>query len=254
LSKEDQQDSLVTSGRYVVKLARAENELRDAQALRYQVFNVELDEGLECSHDQRLDVDKYDFQCDHLLVIERQTNKAIGTYRLQTYPKARQHHGFYTEDEFELDALPKTILENSVEVGRACIHREHRNGRVLYLLWRGIAEYIQMHDAGYLLGCCSLGSTDPGEGWVLMDFLRNNDHVHPKYILETKPDYLCPETEREAKAWQNVKAPELFRLYLDLGAKVLSKPALDKDFKTIDYLILVDIKDLGEDARALFFR
>ncbi|MDZ7680214.1 MAG: GNAT family N-acyltransferase [Fodinibius sp.] len=250
----DLPSSLASSNRYNVRLAKTEEDLRAAQSLRYRVFNLELGEGLAESHKRELDVDKYDSQCDHLLVVELATDTVIGTYRMQTYEKARQHHGFYTDDEFDLSVLPSELLDESVEVGRACIGKEHRNGRVLYLLWRGIAEYMKLTSSRYLFGCCSIASTDPQDGWVVMDYLRHNGHMHHTYYLDTKPPFSCPEVERDQDSWRDVDLPQLFCLYLDLDAKALSKPALDRDFRTIDFLILVDVEELDERSRALFFK
>ena len=245
---------LLCSNKYIVRLAESEEDLQAAQTLRYKVFNLELGEGLESSHENERDSDKYDQQCDHLLVVSRETDEVIGTYRMQTYQHAREQHGFYTSDLFNLSHLSDDILNQSVEVGRACIHKEHRNGRVLFLLWRGIAEYMQRTKSRYLFGCCSITSTDPQEGWVVMDYLRHNDLLHPKYQIDPKPDYDCPEQSRDEDAWEEVKLPQLFRLYIDLGAKTLSKPALDREFKTIDFLIIVDIAQLDERSKTLFFK
>ena len=251
---EEDQTSLVISNKYTVRLAQTEEELQKAQSLRYLVFNIELDEGLEQSHNQQLDIDKYDSQCDHLLVIDHEEDKVIGTYRMQTFDQANEHLGFYTADEFSLWSIPEKMLNQSVEVGRACIHQDHRNGRVLYLLWRGIAKYMQMKSARYLFGCCSLSSTNPKEGWIAMDYLKHNNHMHQELYVDTTPDYHCPESERSPDAWQDVNLPQLFRLYLGLGAKVLSRPALDHAFKTIDFLIVVDINELDAQTRTLFFK
>ncbi|WP_138429771.1 GNAT family N-acetyltransferase [Fodinibius saliphilus] len=245
---------LVSSQKYLVRLAETEAELRKAQSLRYQVFNVELDEGLERSHKTGLDVDKYDQQCDHLLVIDKESGSVIGTYRMQTYETAVQHEGFYTSDEYCIENLSVDILKGSVEVGRACIHENHRNGRVLYLLWRGIAEYMKLTESRYLFGCCSLSSTDPTEGWIVMDYLKEKGLLHSDYTIGVKGEFDCPEVSRDKEAWKKVELPQLFKLYVDLGAKILSRPALDKQFKTIDYLILVDIMGLDERTKALFLK
>lgn len=252
--KKDLPKRLVTSNRYLVRLAETEDDIRRAQSLRYRVFNLELGEGLQRSQENELDIDEYDSQCDHLLVVERDTDQVIGTYRLQTYKTAKKHKGFYTGDEFKLSVLPDDIFNKSVEVGRACIHKDHRNGRVLYLLWRGIAEYMQFTESRYLFGCCSITSTDPKEGWAHMAFLHRKGLVHDEYDIDTKPGYNCPEIDVDEDDWKDITLPQLFRLYIDLGAKILSKPALDKEFKTIDFLILVDVKKLDERSRALFFK
>lgn len=245
---------LTSSNRYSVRFAETERDLRAAQSLRFRVFNLELGEGLAKSHENQLDADKYDMQCDHLMVLERSSDNVIGTYRMQTYDTARKNHGFYTADEFDLSDLPVEMLNQSVEVGRACIEKEHRNGRVLYLLWRGIAEYMKLTSSRYLFGCCSITSTDPREGWIVMDYLRHNGYLHEKHYIDTTSKYECPESERSENAWQAIRLPQLFRLYIDLGAKTLSKPALDREFKTIDYLIVEDINQLDERSKTLFFR
>lgn len=245
---------LFSSNKYNVRFAQTEENIKAAQSLRYRVFNLELGEGLSSSHENERDVDKYDRQCDHLLVIERESDDVIGTYRMQTFETARQHHGFYTNNEFNLSILSGEVLGESVEVGRACIDKEHRNGRVLYLLWRGIAEYMKLTSNRYLFGCCSITSTNPKDGWVVLDYLRHNGHMHDEHFLDTAAEFDCPEVERDENAWKQIKLPQLFRLYLDLGAKVLSKPALDSNFKTIDFLIIVDVEKLDEYSRTLFFK
>lgn len=246
--------NLVTSNKYIVRFAGDEEEVRAAQELRFNVFNLELGEGLESAHKEGLDVDKFDEQCHHLLVIERDTEKIIGTYRMQNYEMAENGEGFYTAEEFDLASIPDNILQKGVEVGRACIDKNHRNGRVLFLLWRGLAEYLSHKKARYLFGCCSINSQSRQEAWEVMDYLKENQLFHPSIKVSTNEKFSCPEIKRPADAWQQVKLPQLFRLYIDLGAKVCSFPALDTEFKTIDYLILLDIEKLDERTRLLFFK
>lgn len=242
-----------STSRYELRFAETEVDLRAAQALRYRVFNLELGEGLSESHRYRLDIDEYDMQCDHLIVIDRKTEHVIGTYRMQTYSTAVSGKGFYTTGEFDLNKLPLDILQKSVEVGRACIEKEHRNGRVLYLLWRGIAKYMQITSCQYLLGCCSVNSTEPKQGWTVWHYLKNKNYLHDTFTIPTKSNYFCPPVDDDIKTC-DIELPQLFKLYIDLGAKVLSEPALDKQFKTIDFLILLDIENLDERSKSLFFR
>lgn len=246
--------NLITSNKYMVRFASSEEEMHAAQHLRFTVFNLELGEGLERSYETERDEDKYDPHCHHLLVIERQSEEVIGTYRLQTYKKAKRKHGFYTAREYDLDSLPQELLEDSVEVGRACIHKDHRNGRVLYLLWRGIAEFLSQTDSRYLLGCCSITSQDPRDGWRVMDYLVQNDLTHPDIRVPAQPEYRCEDAERGEEDWKSVQLPQLFRLYMDVGARVCSTPALDSEFKTIDYLVVLNVDTLDERTRMLFFK
>lgn len=247
------QQHIISNNKYTVRFAQSLDDMKAAQRLRYNVFNLELGEGLEISRNDRLDADKYDEQCHHLLVIQKEDNRIIGTYRMQTYEMAQYKEGFYTAEEFNLDAIPNTVLNHSVEVGRACIASEHRNGRVLFLLWRGIAQYMMHAKCRYLFGCCSLTSQSALEAWSVMQYLRANDYLHDVFRVSTTAKYRCDEMSTNGTPDTQKPLPQLFRLYMDLGAKVCSPPAIDRDFKTIDYLVLLDIDKLDERTRMLFF-
>src|SRR5499433_1506906 len=86
---------------YTTRLAANFCEVRAAQALRYEVFNLELREGLEESHATSLDEDPFDAVCDHLIVEHLPTGNVVGTYRLQTGRNAVSHLGYYSAQEFE---------------------------------------------------------------------------------------------------------------------------------------------------------
>ncbi|MDX1637774.1 MAG: GNAT family N-acyltransferase [Balneolaceae bacterium] len=247
-------DNLVSNNRYVVRFARTKQDLQEAQRLRFEVFNIELGEGLDTSFELQRDVDPYDEQCHHLLVIDKSSDQVIGTYRMQTYSMARKGIGFYTEREYKITDLPDNLLKKSVEVGRACIKRDYRNGRVLYLLWKGLAKYMVHTSTRYLFGCCSLTSQDQAEAWRVMDYLKHKGHLHSTLRVDTRPEFECGPVDVEPEAWKEVKLPQLFRLYMDLDARVCSQPAIDREFKTIDYLVILDIEELDERTYALFFK
>src|SRR5262245_64193859 len=86
---------------YSVRLTRNDEDLRRAQALRFAVFNLELNEGLEGSHETGLDADPFDSVCDHLLVEHTASGEVVGTYRLQTGASAARHRGYYSAQEFD---------------------------------------------------------------------------------------------------------------------------------------------------------
>jgi putative hemolysin len=112
----------LASRAYAARFARSGDELRALQRLRFDVFNLELGEGLAVSFDSGLDRDEYDSGCHHLIVTPAdRPDTMVGTYRLQTSTMARRHAGFYSSSEFDLSALPAAVLDNAVELGRACI-------------------------------------------------------------------------------------------------------------------------------------
>jgi putative hemolysin len=240
--------------KYSVKIASDRTEVEKALRLRFEVFNIELGEGLDSSFQTFMDEDEYDQQCHHLLVIENSTSNVIGTYRIQDDQMAAKGNGFYTEQEFDISQFPEYVLSNSVELGRACIHRDHRSGRVLYLLWRGLARYLALSGKRFLFGCCSITSQNPAEGEAFYHYLKQTNAYHSEFLIDVQPKYKCINSDNGFDFNEEVKLPQLFKLYIELGTKVCSKPALDTTFKTIDFLILLDKEGLSEQSKALFLR
>jgi putative hemolysin len=177
----------------------------------------------------------------------------VGTYRVQTLEMARAFRGLYTEGEFDLSGISPQILEQSVETGRACVAAEHRNGRVLTMLWKGLAAYLAWNRKRYLFGCCSLTSQDPHVAKQTYDFLRSGSFEHPTLRTRPRPRYHCYAGDFEADPNVSVELPALFASYLKLGARITGEPALDREFKTIDFLALLDVQDLDPATVRTFF-
>ncbi|MEM9556828.1 MAG: GNAT family N-acyltransferase [Acidobacteriota bacterium] len=245
-------------GRYRVRFARDLDELDQVQALRFQVFNVELGEGLEESWRDQRDRDPFDAICHHLIVEDLVAGTIVGTYRMQTADMARlpspdhpEGLGFYSAGEFDLTAMPSSVVELSVEVGRACIALEHRNTQVLFLLWRGLALYIAHNNLRYFFGCCSLTSQDPDEGAAMARHLESDGRLHPTVRIDPLPALVCGG---DADAFTGrLHVPKLFRIYLRHGALVCGPPAIDRQFKTIDFLVLFDVAAMDEKRVRTFF-
>jgi putative hemolysin len=242
-----------SDARYEVRFVQNAEELDAVLKLRFNIFNLELDEGLESSFLTQRDQDEFDRTCHHLIVVDRKNGEVIGTYRMQTDEMASAAHGFYSAGEFDLTRLPDEVAKSSVEVGRACIAAAHRNGRVLFLLWRGLAIYMILTRKRYLFGCCSLTSQNPVEGKQAMNYLQASGHVHPELQVLPQPHCLCYPDDFVAPENLRVKIPRLFRIYLEYGAKVCGPPAIDRHFKTIDYLVMLDIATLDQRTFRMFF-
>src|SRR5208282_951059 len=120
---------------YTARLACNAAEIRAAQALRFEVFNLELNEGLEQSYVSGLDEDPFDAVCDHLIVEHLPSEQIVGTYRLQTGANAGKKLGYYCAQEFEFEVF-EPLRAEIIELGRACVHRQHRNLVVLGMLWK----------------------------------------------------------------------------------------------------------------------
>ena len=239
--------------RYSMRFARNLEDIDAALKLRFEVFNLELGEGLDSSYATHRDEDEFDPQCHHLIVIEKKNGRVIATYRMQTRQMAESGKGFYSQGEFDFSHIPSEILDQCVEVGRACIAKEHRNGRVLFLLWKGIAKYMEHTRKRYLFGCCSLTSQNPDEGKAVMDYLERNGHTHRNIMVPPLPEVECYPQDFTASRRIKVSIPILFRLYLNYSAKVCGPPAIDRAFKTIDYFVIMDLAELDKRTRKMFF-
>ena len=249
-------------GRYRMRLAECVEDWEAACRLRFKVFNIELGKGLESSYRTGLDSDEFDAFCEHLLVEDKleddPARRIVGTYRMQSGASAKQNLGYYSEQEFEFGAY-EPLREGILELGRASIDREHRTPEVLTLLWRGIAQYACDMGLRYLVGCSSLNSLDPAEGWRMYGQLGQY-RVAPQFSTRPTAGYACPDEQEgrdaEPPAGQEmrtqVKIPRLLKTYLAIGARIAAPPAWDREFGTIDFLTLLDLKLLSPSARNRF--
>jgi putative hemolysin len=243
---------VIREGHYALRFARSLGELDAVQKLRFEVFNIELGEGLASAFATGRDVDEFDAVCHHLLVVDESQDRVVGAYRMQTGEMAAAHRGFYSDGEFNLGGFPADVLRDSVELGRACVARDHRNTQVLFLLWKGLAAYVSYSRKRYLFGCCSLTSQDQSVGVRALKMLESSNLMHPTLRVDVRPQLACSNTEPVADA-PPVGIPKLFRTYIKLGARVCSPPAIDRMFKTIDFLVLFDILGMNGAARRIFF-
>jgi putative hemolysin len=230
-----------SAAHYSARLSRDRNDVRASQSLRFQVFNLELNEGLEQSYLTGLDQDPFDTVCDHLVVEHLPSASIVGTYRLQTGRNAAVHLGYYCAQEFALETFEPERAQ-MIELGRACVHPQHRNLIVLGLLWKGIASYARQHGARYLFGCSSLTSQDPADGASAYAQLYRKHLAPIRWRTSPVPAYNC---SMDGVASEPVKIPKLLRAYLTLGAKICGPPALDHNFKTIDFLTLLDLETMS---------
>jgi putative hemolysin len=250
-SEEDrtaQSGSPGVQGQYLVRLASSEADRMAAFRLRFQVFNLELEEGLQTSRATGHDNDRFDAVFDHLIVEHTGSGLVVGTYRLQSGMMASASLGYYSEREFDF-APYRQLRDSIIELGRACVHRDHRSTDVLNLLWRGIAQYALRRRGRYLIGCSSLTSQDPAHGTAVYQSLQNY-LVDPR--LRTTPNAVfAMPLASPGKA--SGKVPKLLRAYLAVGARICGPPAIDREFKTIDLLTLMDLEHLPPRLRVRFF-
>jgi putative hemolysin len=227
--------------KYILRLAATEEELESIFRLRFEVFNRELGLGLSSSHLTQMDRDKFDEVCHHLLLIAKHSGKTIGTYRMQTYAMATQGLGFDAADLFNLQGIPDAVLQASVEVGCACIIKEYRNSQTLLLLWQGLANYLIWSKNQYFFGCASLLTQCHWQAACAYNYFQQNGLMHPSILVYPHSgSYL--ELPSQCIDECDVEIPKILQAYLSIGAKICSLPAIDRQFKTVDFLIISNIE------------
>ena len=235
---------------FEVKIATEPRDIVAAQRLRFQVFNLELNKGLRISYENGLDVDEFDPFCHHLIVRDIKSADVVGTYRLMRGVQARQHLGFYSEKEFDLSRIKKLDGE-ILELGRSCARKDFRDRALLPLMWEAIVEYVRAHQVRYLFGCGSLYTTDVAEVSAIFALLRNKYYAPDDCRVEPVPGCrfnglaeMPIGSADEAALFQ--KLPSLIKGYLRIGALVCGPPALDAEFGTADFFLLLDFGNLQE--------
>ncbi len=235
------------------RLASTQQEVEEALALRFRVFNEEMGEGLAASRENGKDRDAYDPYCDHLLVVDKDAQeRVVGTYRILRETVARREIGFYSENEFDLFAL-RQLEGEKAELGRSCVDPLYRDGTVLIQLWSGIAWYLRTRSVRYLMGCGSLHTTDPYEASLAHAWFHNRGVLGPEefrvsplssHIMEGFDPSLeiPPDSEEALKA--SLAVPGLLKGYIRAGSRIYGGPALDREFGTTDFFVLFDAREI----------
>ncbi len=237
-------------GKISVSWARHQDEVRAAQRLRYQVFAVEMGATLPITVPDH-DIDLFDDYCEHLLVRDESSGDAggevIGTYRVLTPSQAKRAGGTYSDTEFDLTRL-RGLRARMVELGRSCVHMDHRSGGVILALWGALAEFMARNQLDTMIGCASIpmqtaGDNTGSSGQAAASIWRQVRQTHLAPIeYHVTPRLALPVDRLDDSL--NIEPPALIRGYLRLGAKVLGAPAWDPDFNSADLPMMMRIADL----------
>ena len=198
------------------------------------------------------DIDVFDPYCEHLLVRAAgqggEPGMVIGTYRVLTPAAARRVGGLYSETEFDLTRL-RSLRPKMVELGRSCVHPEHRSGGAILALWGALAEFMVRNELDTMVGCASVSMRDGGHvAASLWEQLRQT-HLAP---IEHQVRPRLPLPVEELQSDLAVEPPALIRGYLRCGAKVLGAPAWDPAFNTADLPLMLHLADLPAAYRRRF--
>ena len=226
-----------------VSWAKHLSDVRAAQRLRYQVFAEEMGARLSTTVPGH-DVDLFDNYCEHLLVRDATSHQVIGTYRVLTPVQAKRVGSTYSDTEFDLTRL-RSLRDRMVELGRSCVHPEHRHGGVIMGLWGALAEFMVRNQLDTMIGCASIPMLHNGvvSGDIAASIWRKVQAAHLAAIeFHVRPRLPLPVDRLDSTL--AVEPPALIKGYLRLGAKVLGPPAWDPDFNSADLPMMMRIADL----------
>ncbi|NIZ14645.1 GNAT family N-acetyltransferase [Phaeobacter sp. HF9A] len=239
---------------FSVKIAESDEDLKAAQALRYEVFVRELGGGgAMVDHDAGLEQDKFDPYFDHMLVRDDTLGEVVGVYRLLRGDQAEQLGQFYSEDEYDLEPLRRSG-RRLLELGRSCLHRDYRGGMAMFHLWNGLAAYVAEHQIEVLFGVASFHGTDPEALAHPLTMLHQN-HLAPEELrvrskVYQPMDLLAPDQLERRRAM--LETPALIKAYLRLGGFVGEGAYVDHAFNTTDVCLILDTARMNDRQRRIY--
>ena len=226
--------------------AKTKKDIKEVQKLRYKVFAKEMGAKIP----GRIDKDIYDDFCEHLIIRDAFNGKVVGTYRVLTQENKRKIGRFYTESEFKLNKLI-TDNESVVELGRACVHKDYRNGAVIISLWSELGKFMKANNYEKMIGCSSISLLDGGQyASDVYNYLSIQNKINYNYGIEPKRSFDVLKYSKK----QNVQLPSLLKGYIRIGAEVCGNPAYDENFRTADFFTLFDINKINEKYAKRFLK
>lgn len=246
--------------RFETRLAQSDQDLQNAQRLRYRVFVKEFgSDGPLVDHQAELERDDYDAHYDHILLIDRDKpsddlGKVVGAYRVLPSDRLPQVGKFYTEAEFDLSPL-LALQRKSLELGRSCLLPEYRGGAALYHLWAAVTDYIRRYDIQILFGVASFHGTETDHHKralaAVFDRYMAPHHLRVQAIGPSAiaaDQFLGGAIDTSAMA----QVPALIKAYLRLGGFVGDGVFVDHAFNTTDVCLILDVEHLNQKQVEMF--
>lgn len=233
---------------YYIKTADSLDEIIQVLSLRFDVFFREFSTNKVTFTLFPYDIDTYDFLCDHLIVKDKFTNKVVACYRLLLDSGKKNAEKFYSESEFCLNDF-LIVPGKKLELGRACVHKDYRNGVVISLLWRGLLDYAKKSSTKYMFGCSSLNRKDFHKLPHILEWLKTNNSFINDFELEACSKYALknhPEINLNFQLGDDEKISakalgSLMHMYIMAGAKIGRPLAYDSEMDCLDFFTVIDL-------------
>lgn len=242
----------LTKGRYRVRTAVTDGDLRAAQRLRQLAFHPEAQPTDAAS----LDSDGFDPLCTHVLVEDLRDETLVGCFRVLEISDGQQIGQSYSAQYYDLSPL-SGFAGPMIEIGRFCIHPDRHDPDILRLAWAALTRHVDAQGIEMMFGCSSFRGTDQGRYLDTFAMLKAN-HLAP---LEWRPKIKAPEvyhfgarlrrTPDRRRGLQTM--PPLLRSYLMMGGWVSDHAVIDTQMNTLHVFTALEIRAIP-DARKRLLR
>lgn len=246
----------MSAGRYDVRLAQSDDEVRSAQKLRYEVLFRESGGKItpEMLNTER-EEDEWDEIAYHVVVVDTKVdNRVVGTVRLVSSAALLEDQEFYTEHAFNLDGL-RNSYGKILELSRACVSPEGRGGAILMLIWKFTMQFIEHNGYEVLFGCASFKGTDYHKHTEILSYLYDKHLASPALMPVPKPEVcsvnIADFRQQPGKGKERGKVPTMLRGYLKIGARISEHAIIDPVFNTTFVAIYVDANEMFNTNHAL---
>lgn len=263
LGRERADRMIVEDSIYKLRLARDARDLRAAQRLRYRVFVEELGaDGPLVDHEAQLERDDFDEVFEHLLLIDTRRDPegledVVGVYRLLPCNRLGPGGTFYSEGEYDLTPLRQSGRK-LLELGRSCVHPDHRGGTGMFHLWNALADYVLERGIEILFGVASFHGTDIARLTQSLAYLHHNHLAPPALRVVARREGfqrmdLLPREALDRKVAM-AATPALIKAYLRLGGFVGEGAWIDHAFNTTDVCLVMDTERMSARHRGFYTR
>jgi len=267
----NEKNRLLQNKNYEVFLAKPKNIpnlLHEIGRLREITFR-EVGEGTN----NELDLDEFDNYYRHLILWDNSANKLVGAYRMglgKEIIKQSGINGFYVHSLFRIEPELHTMMEQTIELGRALVVKEYQQKPMpLFLLWKGIVHVtLRYPDHRFLMGGVSISNQFSEFSKSLMiEFMKSHyydpyvaQYIRPKKefkvkLKDTDKDFVFDSAKADLQKFDkiieeiepgNLRIPVLIKKYIKQNARLVAFNVDPKFNNTVDGLMYIKISDLPE--------
>ncbi len=262
---------LLESKNYEVYFAKEKdipNLLHEIGRLREITFR-DVGEGTNKS----IDLDKYDAYYYHMFLWDREAKCLAGAYRMGLGNEIYKDHGingFYIQTLFKIEPELHTMMESTIEMGRAFIIKEYQQKPMpLFLLWKGIVHItLRYPEHKYLMGGVSISNQFSEFSKSLMiEFMKSHyydpyiaQYIQPKKEYKVKlkdadKDFVFDASKADMQKFDKIideiepgalRIPVLIKKYVKQNARLVAFNVDPKFNNAVDGLMYIKVADIPE--------